>query len=266
MIGISFLNADIEKVSEKCNRHNVHKQKFKGRNMTPICPLCQREKIEKEDKKRVSEELKKAERFETYGWLNRLSLITDDTIKKASFQTSNVVTDGEQRQNFKNGYQVAKDYLSGATYNTLLVGKPGTGKSHLAMSILKEVNEKSNPYRKCLFISVDEMMRQIKDSFNNMGSKWTEAMLVEKAIKADLIVLDDLGAEIGLLNNNSKSSDFVGRVLTSVLNGRQNKPTIITSNLKYSDIERKYDDRIKSRLKIGKHTIQFVETEDQRGK
>lgn len=266
VIGTSFLSHLIEKTDETCEIHGEIKRKIKGKEMEPVCPICQREKIDNRERELVESELDKSKKFRTQGWLKRLSLVADYTLQEASFETSKVAETGEQRKNFKQGFQIAKDYIAGETYNTLLVGKAGAGKSHLAMSILKDVNNNAKPYKRCLFLSIDELMREIRASYDYPASDWTERKAIDRAVKADVLVLDDLGAEIGLLSNQSQSSNFVGRVLTSILNGRTNKPTIITSNLKYSDIEHKYDKRITSRLRIGEHTIQFVETDDQRGK
>ena len=89
--------------------------------------------------------------------------------------------------------RIAKDYLDGKVFNTFMSGEPGTGKTFLSMSILRAVNENSKPYKKCLFVSVDEFMRLIKDSFNNKQSPYTERAMVDRLTKADIFVLDDLG-------------------------------------------------------------------------
>ncbi|GEK32467.1 hypothetical protein KZO01_27760 [Kurthia zopfii] len=49
-------------------------------------------------------------------------------------------------------------------------GDVGVGKSHLAMSILRNLNEKRDV--ECLFISVREMMSKIRDSFDNKEIKF----------------------------------------------------------------------------------------------
>lgn len=46
--------------------------------------------------------------------------------------------------------------------------------------------------------------------------------------KADVLVLDDLGAELGI--KNKVSTDFNNDILNRILEGRQNKATIFTTN------------------------------------
>lgn len=65
----------------------------------------------------------------------------------------------------------------------------GAGKSHLAYSILRELRghfyeisdgEKDNDeltyskMKSCLYVEIEQLMRLIKDSFNNKESKYTE--------------------------------------------------------------------------------------------
>ncbi|MCW1065469.1 DNA replication protein, partial [Streptococcus anginosus] len=51
-------------------------------------------------------------------------------------------------------------------FNTLLVGTAGTGKSHLAMPMLKAVNDHSKA-QKCLFINIAALFQKIRNSFND---------------------------------------------------------------------------------------------------
>ena len=163
--------------------------------------------------------------------------------------------------------QIAREYYKGATFNSLLTGNAGAGKSHLAMSMLRVVNEYSNPYRKCLFISVDEMMRKIKAGFNRTGDYYyTEERMINPLTEADLLVLDDLGAETGAINSDKAATDFTTKMLYAIVNGRMSKPTIITTNLDTRALGKKYDSKLISRMMKGAkgHVIQFKETKDKR--
>ena len=260
----SSLKKFIQNVDEQCEKHLVNKQKIKGKEMPAVCPICQKEDLAERNRQLTEKAERDAKKYDTYCWLNRLSIYSDMTLKGVSFEKSEVPKDGEQRENFKIGYQIAKQYIDDEKFNTVMAGNAGAGKSHLAMCVLNEVNEQSEELKRCLFISIDELMRNIKDSFNNKYSSFTERYAIELINTADLVVLDDLGAEIGLVNGGSQSSDFVARTLTAILSGRQSKPTIITTNLTKKEIEQKYDSRISSRVNKGGNYIVFSKTEDQR--
>jgi DNA replication protein DnaC len=90
------------------------------------------------------------------------------------------------------------------------------------------------------FIVVDELIRRIKEAFNK-GIEFD----LEKYMEADLLILDDLGAE--------KTTEFVEGEIYNIINYRYNNklPTIITSNINWNDLESKYPmngKRIASRI------------------
>lgn len=256
--------------NEKCTIHNEQKVQIQGiDNVKPFCQSCTKENIQSEINHISKGASERLEKRNTYDWLSNLSILSDETIKKARFD--NYIEDEEEtKMNKKKAILIAKSYLDGEAFNTVMSGNPGAGKSHLAMSILQAVNEFSEPYRKCLFISVDELMRRIRNSFNDPLSKDTEQRMVEMISKADLVVLDDLGAETGSMHTDSTASDFTSRTLYALVNGRQNKSTIITTNLSSKELDKKYDRKLMSRLYKGtianNSILTFNNTNDKRSK
>ena len=117
-----------------------------------------------------------------------------------------------------------------------LQGDVGRGKTHLACAIFNNYVGQG----RLRFIVVDDLIRKIKASFSE-GVEFNIASVME----ADLLVLDDLGAE--------KTTDFVEGELYNIINFRYtNKlPTIITSNIPWNDLQNKYEmngRRIASRI------------------
>lgn len=248
---------------EVCEKHNVNLTSAFGRQA--VCMLCVKEDVDKKEKELIEQQLKKHEKRNSYDWLDKRSILLDDTLKNATFD--NYKTDCKETSDNKDlALMIAREYYKGANYNTVLTGTPGTGKSHLSMSMLKIVNEHSDPYRKCLFISISELMRRIKDSFNNRESLYTEQNMVEMMTKADLLVIDDLGAETGAISSDKIATDFTTRVLYAIIDGRMNKPTIITTNLNSKELSKMYDRKLISRMFRGAdgHVIQFKNTTDKR--
>ncbi|MDN6626644.1 MAG: ATP-binding protein, partial [Pisciglobus halotolerans] len=146
-------------------------------------------------------------------------------------------------------------------------GKTGVGKSHLSMGILQEVLEKSNYDKKCLFINYRELLEQLKFAMNDEQVRKQITGVVMKDIKlADVVVIDDLGAELGSVENPTRATNFDLDTITSIMEARQDKATVITTNLTGKMISELYSDRIVSRIMDNSHgyTMSFKTSKDKR--
>ena len=133
----------------------------------------------------------------------------------------------------------------------ILSGKSGVGKSHLAMSTAWEVLEKSNYDKRCLFISYAELLEQLKFAMNDeQARKEITGSLMAEIKSADLVVLDDLGAELGVkqIDDRNKSTNFNNDTLNRIVEARQNKATVFTTNLTGKEMSQAYGERILSRI------------------
>jgi DNA replication protein DnaC len=104
----------------------------------------------------------------------------------------------------------------------LLIGRIGTGKTHLAVGIIKELIV--NRGVGCLFYDYRELLKEIQNSYNSTVQT-TELDVLRPVFEADVLVLDELGA--------IKPSDWVWDTVSVILNSRYNdsRATIITTNL-----------------------------------
>lgn len=253
------------KTDENCEIHGIPKVIARNRDdMQPFCIECRRIEIEQQEKERADKALQADIKRKTYDALKYDSICTDDDVWKASFNSFR--TDGkhaETLETIKNkARHIAGEYLATKTetdekgkkvivrneFNTILSGKAGSGKSHIAMSILKAVNEHAEPWQSCIFVSVVDLMMLIRDSFGKPDSKYTEANMIALLTSCDLLVLDDLGTESSLMKNTNESSEFVQRVLFSILS---RKRTIITTNLTSDELMQIYNPKIFSRINKG---------------
>jgi DNA replication protein DnaC len=107
----------------------------------------------------------------------------------------------------------------------LLEGQPGVGKTHLAVAVLKQVIQTSGA--RGLFYDTRDLLRIIRSTYDP-SIKTTETEILRPVMTADLIVLDDLGAE--------KTTEWVDETMNLIVNTRYNarRLTIFTSN--YLDI------------------------------
>lgn len=229
-------------------------------NDREVCPVCWRDEqtrlLEEKETKEVHQFL--AER--KLKTLEESSLLQDKTLLNASFDTF-IAETSEERANKQQTMQYVEKYKQGHTFNLWFYGNPGVGKSHLSMSLLKAL---SSLEVSCLFIDIDEMLRKIRGSFNDSDSPYTEDYFIDLLTSVDFLVLDDLGAETGNIDTNKAATDFTSRVLRAIINGRQHKSTIVTTNLKSEKLLKMYDPKLISRMMRNIKTIVFKDTKDKR--
>src|SRR5712691_10745823 len=103
----------------------------------------------------------------------------------------------------------------------LIIGKIGTGKTHLAVGILKELIV--NRGLPCLFYDYRELLKEIQNSYNSTVQT-TELDVLRPVFETDVLVLDELGAV--------KPTEWVWDTVSLILNSRynDNRTTIITTN------------------------------------
>ena len=77
-------------------------------------------------------------------------------------------------------------------YGLLFVGPTGVGKTHLAVSILRELIAKGFAG---LFYEFGSLLKEIQDSYNPI-SKSSELRVLAPVYQADVLVLDELGATV----------------------------------------------------------------------
>jgi len=104
----------------------------------------------------------------------------------------------------------------------LIIGKIGTGKTHLAVGIVKELI--LNRGISCLFYDYRELLKEIQNSYN-AKVQTTELDVLRPVFETDVLVLDELGAV--------KPTEWVWDTVSLILNTRynDNRATIITTNL-----------------------------------
>lgn len=124
----------------------------------------------------------------------------------------------------------------------LLMGPVGTGKTHLAVSIVKALTERGFS---CLFYEFGSLLKKIQDSYNP-NTQASELGILSEVFESEVLVLDEIGA--------SKPTDWVRDTMAHIINTRYNdkKLTIFTTNyldIRKSDSEEILEERIGVRMR-----------------
>jgi DNA replication protein DnaC len=128
----------------------------------------------------------------------------------------------------------------------LFFGDNGVGKTHLAVALMKEAIRRKGA--RAVFFETRDLLKLVRDTYNNQVEA-TELEVLRPVLEADLLVLDDIGAE--------KKSPWVEETLGLVVNTRysERRVTVFTTNLGDTDstepnsIALQLGLRIRSRLK-----------------
>ena len=126
-------------------------------------------------------------------------------------------------------------------------GRTGLGKTHLSLAIANEAIKKG--YNVIYGSVINFLNKMEKEKFGRVESSIdTEELLID----ADLLILDDLGAEF--------STAYTVSALYNIINSRiaRGVPTIISSNLDLEELKSRYPESVASRI-IGNYAIvQFI--------
>ena len=106
----------------------------------------------------------------------------------------------------------------------LFIGPSGIGKTHIAVSVLREVVLKGI---RGVYYDTRSLLSTIRSTYNPV-TRASEAEVLDEVMGAELLVLDDLGAE--------RLTDWVEETMHLVVNTRYNerRPTLFTTN--YEDV------------------------------
>lgn len=138
--------------------------------------------------------------------------------------------------------KIAMNFADIEETTLFIQGKPGVGKTHLSYCISENWNGSS------LFVDMPGLMGTIRNSYN-YNSSFSEEELFRLIENVDLLVLDDIGAEYA--KDEGSRESWVSDILYRIVNCRQGKRNIYTTNYRGKELQQKYGNmsgRIISRM------------------
>lgn len=245
-------------MKDKCEKHGDYEAKemeLFGKKIKTDCPVCLTEKEadidalinKKQDelnKKEISKNLEKAKIPERF--------------KSSSFDNYLIENQGQEKvfgqvKNYLNLLENTKKLGS----SLFLCGSYGTGKTHLAIASL--IHLIKSQIMTGIYTTTMRMLRDIRSSYNR-DNLLSEEQIINKYIQCGLLVLDEIGIQYG--------SDAEKLLIYEVINGRYEnfKPSIIISNLPYSELKDYLGERSIDRLKDKNGDMAIFQWESYRNK
>lgn len=138
----------------------------------------------------------------------------------------------------------------------IFVGKPGTGKTHLASALVYFCVGIKRSVR---MLTALNMIRQIRETWRK-ESELSEEQVIEDYATVGLLIIDEIGVQYG--------SDAEKILFFEVLNRRyeNKKPSVLMSNLPLPELKVYLGDRIFDRLKEDEGKVFVFDWESHRNK
>lgn len=232
----NLIRADMPTRKEVCDTHGEYESKNYLANIWSRCPACSEDEARGEAERKAAQERQN----KAQAWQNRLGYSgIPDRFKNrtlAGFEASTA--------HQKTALEFAMDYADNfdsviqTGRSAMFLGKPGTGKTHLACGIGLQIMAQG---RTVLFTTVMRAVRRVKDSWSR--SDETETQAIAAMTFPDLLILDEVGVQFG--------SEFERNIMFDVINERyeRRKPTLFLSNLNRNEIERFLGERVIDRMR-----------------
>lgn len=251
----NIFKRDLTIKREVCATHG----EFDSRNVFGAywskCPTCS---AEKEEEKRVEDErVRRAEEANNWkrkvGWAEIPDRFTDRSLK-----TYVAETEGQRRAlAFSEAYADSFDDALKTGRSVVFIGKPGTGKTHLAVGIALRVMHRDG--RTVLFSTVMRAIRRIRNTWGR-NSEESETEAIAALTTPDLLILDEVGIQCGTENERLMMFDLLNERYEN------RKPTLLLSNLPIEEVKQYLGERIYDRLREDGGEVVTFDWESHRGR
>lgn len=212
----------------KCGKHRLGIIKMHGIEKQ-VQIMCECEKKEEQAKKEAMERKEKLARLQKLKSLSVLKIIDkDEKIREVRMSDLKETKENQYAIMLAKRYVDKFDMMKVNRQGLLFYGPVGTGKSFIATAIATELLEKEYPVVMTSFIQLLTAIRKFTTD---------EDELINRLNMADLLIIDDLGAE--------NTTDYALEKVYNIIDTRYRcgKPVIITTNLTFEQMKTETDVR-----------------------
>ena len=137
----------------------------------------------------------------------------------------------------------------------IVCGSVGTGKTHLASSVINQV---VNNKKRCELIKIIDLIRGFKSTWSKDNDS-TEEDFLNYYTKIPALIIDEVGVQFG--------SDTEKMVIFDIIDGRYNNmlPTALISNLALPDVKELIGERAVDRMREDGGVVVAMSWESHRG-
>lgn len=233
---------------EDCSKHGefaAHRSKW-GYGFSPwsTCPICSAERKAIEDardlERKAEEELQQ----------RRMMVIESGLVGRLRDATFEAFAPGTVAQHaaLETCEAFARNVERDSGAGLILMGKCGTGKTHLAAAIALHVMQQRG--RSALFSGARDLIREIRSTWRR-DADCSESDVITKYRRATVLVIDDIGT--------GSSTEAEQLTLLDVIDARYRyrAPIVVTTNLDAPSLRSAVGPRCFDRLQEGAQTIVF---------
>lgn len=227
-----------------CDRHGTYTARgvvINGKRMGGACPDCEQEREARERAQLTSRQ--QADRARR---VQRLlgSAGIPPRFKGRTFENYHP-EDGNQSQaralKLCKAYAARFEDMMAAGASVVMVGNPGTGKTHLAAAVAQAVIPQG---RSVHFTTVGRLLRHVKSTYSREATQ-TEEQALRSYLDPDLLILDEVGVQRGTEAERFILTEAIG------LRYEHMKPCVVMGNCTEAELCAHLGDRLVSRLQEG---------------
>lgn len=217
----------IEQLNSVCQIHSKPKVKILGRE---VCESCAAEHVVK-----AQSEHEKALQAQVHA-KRVLAATIPARHADCGFKNYQTPSTGQQKAVLA-CRQMVSDFLDGNSKNLIMTGRTGTGKTHLACAMAKNILRKGKFAK---YTTSEDMAAQIANAWTKTDD--SEAAAIYRFTEYDLLIVD----EYGLHDQHENRLKLVHKVLYARYDAK--KPTVLISNFTTAELKENLGDRLWSRF------------------